>query len=150
MTSASTAPSSWNHYLEAIQDLVKLLIQISIASYAIVIALKQQFDDLTGRRPMVRHPKARPQLPPGGFTTPAAPADPLPLVFRERFADGIERYSPMTDDDLDCLNVKSLRSMARSARVDYPDLWTLEAPIHLASKKHLIAALLQLRSTTGN
>jgi hypothetical protein len=112
--------------------------------------LKQQFDDLTGRRPLVRHPKAQPQLPPGGFTTPTAPADPLPLVFRQRLANGIERYSPMTDEELAGSSVQSLRSMARAAKADHPGRWLLRDPIHLASKKQLVAALRQLRIMAGN
>lgn len=130
-----------NGYLNLCADVGMAIGYLAVALYALCRALKQQFDDFTGRRPINRTKPPQPKaLPPGRSKAVAQP----PLALRSTEPNGISRYSPMNKAELEACRVSALRSMARTHRRDLGDQWPLATPIHKASKRELLTTLLPL------
>ena len=64
ITTTPVAPATTadhiHDYFTACEDIAKLLAYVLIAAYAAVQALREQFDDITGRRPIQRSARPAP------------------------------------------------------------------------------------------
>jgi len=124
-TTASIAPADATDrihaYFRLCEDIAKLLAYLIVASYAAVQALREQFDDITGRRPIDHSTKAA-----------------LPRI--EILYPVQQDVSPVRAAALSTVPVKELRQQARALRA--AGRWCSDIPPHMANRGLLIQQLL--------
>lgn len=122
-TTAPVAPATTadpiHAYFHTCEDIAKLIAYLAVACYAAGKALREQFDDITGRRPIQR--SARPA--------------PTPIAIQRQGG-----LSPHRIAEINTFTVKELRQQGRALRA--AGRWSSDTPVHMANRELLITQLL--------